>query len=101
MSRYNSTEAAPLEFVPDPAPLTVIPVVGNVTRCSDSNESLSKFVDVSPTENSPMDGGMGMLESGFIDVHGRVVYENVITAESAGNSLPQSPHPYPSFTVQS
>ena len=89
------TEAPPLEFVPDPAPLTMNPgVVGNVTRCFDSNTSLSSFKDVSSTGNSIVDGGMGALDSGTVDIYGRVLYENVITAESAAGVLPESQHPY-------
>jgi hypothetical protein len=89
------TEAGPLEFIPDPAPLTMNPgVVGNVTRCFDSNTSLSSFKDVSSTGDSIVDEGMGVLDSGLVDVHGRVLYENVITTESAEGVLPESQHPY-------
>ena len=69
-------------------------VVGNVTRCFDSNASLSPFPDVSLTLDSVKDGGMAALDSGTIDICGRVLYENIITNESGQEILPKSNHPY-------
>jgi hypothetical protein len=88
-------EADPQDYVPDPPPLTMDPgVVSNVTRCFDSSTSLSSFIDVSSTQDSTMDGAMGTLDSGTIDVAGRVLYENVITTECGEGILPESYHDY-------
>lgn len=90
----------PSESVPDPPPLEVVPVVGEVTHCSlvtnESMEILSVHDNTQSMEDSSDE--VSLLDSGTVTVQGRIVYENVLTAESAGDtppkSLPKSEHNY-------
>jgi len=93
-----STSETSIATVPDPSPLTVIPVVGEVTLCKEvenSSVALDSVVDDALSGSGLIaNGDMELLDETDITVCGRIVYENVITSESA-NSLPKSNHPYP------
>lgn len=93
-------ESEVVDYGPEVVACEVVPVVGEVTVCAetDNESSLSNLTldDVVPADYSVIDSNTESLEStGLITVQGRIVYENVVTKAVSAPALPYSAHDYP------